>query len=237
MTPTSAVTTECRRGFARRYGIYIPAVILLLGALLGWRLGTPQPTPLAQPLDQSIPMEILGFQGVEVPIAADEELRSGVSEYLNRAYDIGGEEGPMLFYLGYHATQQGEHRMHSPSVCLPGAGWTPVSSRMVSVPLASGNVTVNRYVLQKDAYRILVYYWFQGRGRVTAGEAELKVQTLMDALFMGRDEEALVRVVIPLPQGDESRMAIGSTQLPADSLATKFAAELIPLVEGALPTI
>lgn len=215
--------------------LYLPGALLVLGAACSWFIGTPQPTPLPRPLHVSVPAEIMGIEGVDVPIDSSEEVRSGVTEYLNRAYSVGTDENPMQFYVGYHATQQGEHRMHSPSVCLPGAGWTPVASEIISVPLDTGKVNVNRYILQRDSHRILVYYWFQGRGRVTAGEAELKMRSLLDALLTSRDEETLVRIVVPMPAGDESAVMVGSTGLTADELAAQFASQVIPVLEHALP--
>jgi EpsI family protein len=95
-------------------------------------------------------------------------------------------------------------------------------------------VEVNRYILQKDNNRILVYYWFQGRGRVTAGEAQLKLHAITDAFISHRDEEALARIVVPVTrQAPEAE--IGTTGLQPDSLATRFVAEVIPALQRALP--
>jgi EpsI family protein len=57
---------------------------------------------------------------------------------------------------------------------------------------------VNRYVLKNGAARAVVYYWYQGRGRVVASEYAVKWNLLRDAALAGHTEEALVRVVVPV---------------------------------------
>ena len=60
--------------------------------------------------------------------------------------------------------------IHSPQNCLPGAGWQPVRSDRMDIAVPGGPVTVNRFVIQKGMDRQAVLYWYQGRGRVVAGE-------------------------------------------------------------------
>lgn len=214
---------------------YVPAGILCLGAAATFAAGKPQPTPLARPLAVSVPASFLGQPGKDFPIGADEIKVSGVSDLLYRSYDVGSASGPVLLYIGYHATQQGDARMHSPSMCLPGAGWTPTSASLVRVPLGDSTVAVNRYIMQHDQNRILVYYWFQGRGRVTAGETQLKLNAMFDALLTHRDEEALVRIIVPMDSPDPAK-PVGTTDLTADSLALQLSATVIPMLQRALPS-
>jgi hypothetical protein len=70
-----------------------------------------------------------------------------------------------------------------------------------------------------------VYYWYQGRGRVAADEFRVKWDLLRDKALTGRSDEALVRIVVPY----------AGNVAPADSLARKVAAVLIPQVESHLP--
>lgn len=213
---------------------YIPAGILTFGAVVTVLTGTPRPTPLVRPLATTLPVGFLGVRGVDTPIDTEELRVSGVTDYLNRSFDLGGP-APVMLYIGYHATQQGDKGMHSPTLCLPGSGWTPIDSRLVAVPVNGPPVSVNRYVLQKRNQRILVYYWFQGRGRITAGEAQLKLENFRDAFLRHRDEEALVRIVVPVAQLPWNA-PIGRTGQPADSLAIHLTEIAIPGVQAALPS-
>lgn len=232
---------------------YLPAALFAVGACATYIVGTPRPTPLVRPLAATMPAQFMGVPGKDVPISLDEQRGSGVTDYFQRSFAVTAAD-PVSLYIGYHATQQGESRMHSPTLCLPGSGWTPIDSRLVTVMVAGQPIHVNRYMLQKSKYRILVYYWFQGRGRITTGEAQLKLHTFVDALLLHRDEEALVRIIVPLPavqktagkgaappvqpdtsiQGNPSAPA---ANLPPDSVAVQLAAIAIPALNQSLPQV
>lgn len=211
---------------------YVPAFALATGAALTALIGTPQPTPLRAPLASTLPASFMGAPARDLPIANDEVAKSGVSDYINRVYFLGPDD-PAALYVGYHATQQGDKRMHSPTLCLPGSGWTPVGEGLVTVPVNGHPVAVNRFILQSASQRILVYYWFQGRGRVTTGQGELKLNAMRDALLEHRDEEALVRIIVPIPQ--DSTKGVASTGLSPDSIATRLAARVVQPLNRALP--
>ncbi len=210
---------------------YLPAVALAAGAGMTALVGTPRPTPLRQPLATTLPANFLGVPAIDVPISTSEVDGSGVSDYLNRMYNLSKDE-PVGLYIGYHATQQGDKYMHSPAVCLPGSGWTPVSDQVIPVTIGARHATVNRYVLQNNGKKILVYYWFQGRGRMTAGTGELKLNTIKDGFLTHRDEEALVRIVLPL---DPKQQSMGNTGLPPDSVAVRLVSAVVPSLDRALP--
>jgi len=211
---------------------YTPAFALAAGAALTAFVGTPSPTPLRAPLASVLPATFMGAAHQDVQIDKDEVDKSGVSDYINRLYMLSPTE-PAALYVGYHATQQGDKQMHSPTLCLPGAGWTPVGEGLVTVPVNGHPVSVNRFVLQSSSQRILVYYWFQGRGRLTAGQGDLKLHAMRDALLTHRDEEALVRVIVPLTKSDTALVA--NTGLTPDALAARFAAMIIPPLNESLP--
>jgi EpsI family protein len=211
---------------------FLPVGALTLGTVVTLFLGTPQPTPLRQPLSMALPASFLGATGSDVAIGSDEVSKSGVSSYVNRVYMMNAREGVSL-YIGYHATQQGDKRMHSPTLCLPGSGWTPVGEQVITIPVANKPVSINRFILQNGPNRILVYYWFQGRGRLTAGQGDLKLHAMRDAFLTHRDEEALVRIVVPLSKGDTAQVA--ATGLRPDSLAAKLAETIIPPLNNSLP--
>jgi EpsI family protein len=211
---------------------FLPAGVLAAGTAVTLLVGTPKPTPLREPLTAALPATFLGATPTEVAIGDDEVAKSGVSDYVNRVYMLNKDEGVSL-YIGYHATQQGDKRMHSPSLCLPGSGWTPVGEKVISIPVAGRKVDVNRFILQNGGNRILVYYWFQGRGRLTAGQGDLKLTTMRDALLTHRDEEALVRIIVPITNGDTTPVA--NTGLTPDGLAAKLAEAIIDPLNKSLP--
>jgi EpsI family protein len=211
---------------------FLPAGALAAGTAVTLLVGKPQPTPLRAPLEQALPATFFGAPPTPIAIGDDEVSKSGVSDYINRVYTLSPTEGISL-YIGYHATQQGDKRMHSPTLCLPGSGWTPVGEQVVNIPVANKPVAVNRFILQNGGNRILVYYWFQGRGRLTAGQGDLKLHAMRDALLTHRDEEALVRIIVPLTNGDSATVA--QTGLTPDALAARLAEQIIQPLNKSLP--
>lgn len=211
---------------------FLPAFFLAAGAAMLPAIRTPDPTPLRRPIASVLPATFLGAGYQDIPIGKDEVVKSGVTNYINRAYML-APDAPASLYVGYHATQQGEgSQMHSPSVCLPGSGWTPVGEALVDIPVNGKPVKVNRFILQSEKQRILVYYWFQGRGRLTAGTGDLRMITMKDALINHRDEEALVRIIVPIPDGQKT---VANTGLPPDSVATRLASAVIEPLNQAFP--
>lgn len=213
---------------------YVPAFALAAGAALTGVIGTPHPTPLRAPLASTLPATFMGAPSKDIAIDKDEVEKSGVSDYINRLYLLSPDQ-PAALYVGYHATQQGDKRMHSPTLCLPGSGWTPVGEGIVNVPVNGKPVAVNRFILQSQAQKILVYYWFQGRGRLTTGQGTLKLNAMRDALLTHRDEEALVRIIVPIPADSAQKQTLANTGLPPDSVAARLASAVIEPLNRALP--
>jgi EpsI family protein len=87
---------------------------------------------------------------------------------------------------------------------------------------------VNRYLLKNGRMHAVVYYWYQGRGRIVATEYAVKLNLLRDAALKGHTEEALVRIVLPVTGAQ-------AAQAEADELGLRMAARLIEEVERALP--
>jgi EpsI family protein len=131
-------------------------------------------------------------------------------------------------YVGYYEQQAQGKTIHSPKNCLPGAGWEVLNIGYAAVPVASGPVRVNRYELAREGEQALVFYWYQGRGRVQANEYAVKWDLLRDAALHGRTEEALVRIVVYLDDDTDEAGAL--------TLATTVAEQLIPEVQGVLPS-
>jgi EpsI family protein len=201
---------------------WLPAGVLTAGCSLLLLAGQQRTMPLVQPLS-GLPTQILGLDGKDVVIRPEEQAIAGMSSYILRTFGRTGTE--FSVYVGYYEAQNQGKSIHSPKNCLPGAGWEPMAAGTTSVPTARGPVTVNRYLLGKGTSTALVYYWYQGRGRIASNEYAVKWDLLRDKALWGRSEEALVRIVVP-SNGPPAAM---------DSLATRVAAVLIPEVEARLP--
>ncbi len=208
----------------REWQRYVPAVVLAMGCLLLGAGNTQQVSmPLAAPLS-TLPTAIDGYGSTDREISAAERKVAGMSSYVFRGF---GSDSALAFsvYVGYYDKQIQGKTIHSPKNCLPGSGWEVVAAGEERLELASGSVPVNRYMLVNAGQKAVVYYWYQGRGRVEANEYRVKLQLLRDSALRGRSEEALVRVVVPV-LGDEQA---------AIAQARRVSRTLVPEVFRVLP--
>ncbi len=95
---------------------------------------------------------------------------------------------------------------------------------------AVGPVVVNRYRLVRSDSTAMVYYWYQGRGRVAHDEFRVKYELLRDAALHGRTEEALVRIVVRVGKGEDQIEA-------ADQIARDVGTQLVGQVDKVLPRL
>jgi len=184
-----------------------------------------QAVPLSASLS-GLPQDLLGFSGRDVVISKDEERVAGMSSYVMRVFSDSANTAAFSIYAAYYESQTQGKSIHSPKNCLPGAGWEPLSSSVITLAARGGRYQANRYLLANGSLMALVYYWYQGRGRVQSSEYAVKWDLLRDKAIWGRSEEALVRIVVPLSPGRTAA---------ADSLATRVATALLPEIASRLP--
>ena len=218
----------------RELRLFFPAIILALGSVLLTGVRRQDMVPLAGPL-RAMPVALAGIEGHERSMSDEERRVNAVTDYVFRTF---GPESLTTFslYVGYYQRQATGKSIHSPRNCLPGAGWQTVESGTASVTTARGTVTVNRYILANGPAQALVYYWYQGRGRVAHNEYTVKWDLLRDAVAHGRSEEALVRLVVPIRRAPGYSTAAWRARVEdAESVAQRAAMEVIPRIEQALP--
>jgi EpsI family protein len=61
---------------------------------------------------------------------------------------------------------------------------------------------VNRYAVQHGDDESVTLYWYQGHRRVIASEFAAKFWLVADAVRYRRSDTALVRVIVPVREGD-----------------------------------
>jgi len=205
---------------------YAPALMLAIGGLLLLSVQAQRTMALQSPLS-GVDHPIEGYASRDLEVPEDQLKVGGFTSYLNRVYLT--DEGKEVYgvFVGFFDSQQQGKTIHSPKNCLPGGGWEPMTHDRVDMATASGPVPVNRYVIANKNQKALVYYWYQGRGRVAANEYLVKLDLLRDAALRRRTDEALVRLVIPVTP------AMSEEQ--ADDLARRAAERLIPTLYEHLP--
>jgi EpsI family protein len=164
-----------------------------------------------------------------------ERRATAVSDYVFRTFGPDSETA-FSVYVGYYQRQATGKSIHSPRNCLPGVGWQTVESGTATVLVDGAPRVVNRYILASGQDQALVYYWYQGRGRVAHNEYTVKWDLLRDAVAWGRSEEALVRIVVPIRRAPGYSSAAWRQHIEtAERVAQAAASEMIPRLEVALP--
>lgn len=213
---------------------FAPAALLGVGCLLISGVRSQQRLEPRAPLS-TIQVNVPGYIARDTTVDPEEQKVAGMSHYLSRLYQRGPNDPGFGVYVGYYDMQVQGKSIHSPKNCLPGAGWEPidVGVRTIALP-GGGSAPINRFLLANKGAQALVYYWYEGRGRVEPSEYVVKWNLIRDAARYGRTEESLVRIVVPI---DTRGLQPG--QRPdyraADQLATTVAAQLVPGVRKVLP--
>ena len=165
------------------------------GAVL--RLDAATPHPVDVPVLESLSVPNAVIVGDE-RLDEDTERVLQADRYLLRSYESSGV--PVDVLVAFYASQESGHTIHSPLNCLPGTGWTWSSRDLENIATIDGRtITVNRNVATLDGDQLLVYYWYQSRGRVTASDYRNKFLLVRDAILLHRSDGALVRVTTPWP--------------------------------------
>jgi EpsI family protein len=179
-----------------RLALLVPGFLAIQTGLTYW--ATSGERPPAQPQFSRFPETLGGWQKAgEDPIAPDvvAQLRADSTLSLIYSNPADGWSGS-LFVAWFQSQRGGASQPHSPQVCLPAAGWTPIVTDRVGMETDAGKVSVNRYIATFGLQRVVVLYWYQTRSRVIASEWAAKFWVIVDRLKEQRTDTSLVRVVV-----------------------------------------
>ncbi len=193
------------------------AALFLLGAVFFARAET-----VPDRLRFSIfPTEVAGFQSRSIPVSNQALRTLKLTDYLSRSYHQDGI--PIGVYVGYHGIQRQGTSIHSPLHCLPGAGWSVLESRRIPMPGDSKGRSINRLLVGSGEERQVVYYWYQGRGRVITDEFAAYWYQLQDIALRNRSDAALVRFMV---RGNDT---------PAEEAMRHLIEAFVPLLDAYVP--
>ena len=220
----------------RKLSAFAPAVLLAVGYAFVLHTHSQTAMSLAQPL-AGVLRQYGDYRVQEQHISAEERRVAGMSDYVARVYWRDSSTVAFTTLVSYYERQTQGSTIHSPRNCLPGAGWEVLRAGTDTVTVDGVRHALNRYVLKNGPSTAVTYYWYQGRGRVVASEYAVKWNLLRDAALAGHTEEALVRIVVPVPNTPRFDASMSPGQFAAaDSVGRDVAARLIRDVARVLPS-
>jgi EpsI family protein len=207
---------------------FLIAVIILLS--VGWlvfRRGDSDVVVSCEPLS-SFPALIDGRTGIDQAIDPETLEVLGSGEFLERVYSASDAHEPVTLFVAYFPSQRTGTTIHSPKNCLPGAGWSFLSSQRASLKDPSGKFhSVGEYVIAHSQQKQFVIYWYQAHGRSVADEYSARMYLILDAFRTSRTDGALIRIATPIGITEETAIA----RLRAE----EFAAQLLPKLSSFIP--
>lgn len=153
------------------------------------------------------PLQIAGWVGRRETMDPFYLAKLKLDDYIMVNYEdtSGSSTGDLVqFYSAWYDSQRGGESVHSPKSCIPGGGWQIVNFDQVTlsdINLGDKPIRINRVLIGKGASKQLVYYWFQQRGRVVTNEYLVKWFLFWDSLTRNRTDGALIRLLVPIPEG------------------------------------
>jgi EpsI family protein len=202
---------------------FIVTAVLLGQAVVYYSGSAKEVVPAIAPWNQ-FPEQVPGWNGVH-DLSIDRDVLNSLKpdDYLVRTYVSSAGKEPASLFIAYFNSRRNGRAPHSPQWCLPGAGWKSLSSRVVAIPLPDGKKTLpaNEYLIEKGRESELVIYWYHQGTRTVANEVIAQLYSLPDLVLHGRTDTALVRIIVPVAEGDIAA---------AKATAVSFAQTVYPLI-------
>ncbi len=190
--------------FLKGRAALILSVLLIVQGSAFYGFSRGETPPSYRPLD-GFPKQIGAWKMVQQGVMEQEVkdvLRA--DDYITREYAASPEKLANLF-VAFFKSQRAGQTPHSPKNCLPGSGWvwTIADTIPVTVPGRAAPIEINRYLVSKGEDRSMVLYWYQSRDRVVASEYKAAAFVAWDAIRYNRTDTSLVRVVVPVTNGQD----------------------------------
>lgn len=214
-------------------------VLLLATMFLLHARGDVDRVPPSAPLDQ-VPDTFGRWTGQDLPISAETLEILGKGDFLNRMYTFDGAGKtagpstntsavpPVQLFIAYFPTQRTGQAIHSPQNCLPGSGWTFLSSGVTRFKDDAGkDFKVGDYIISDGRFKQEVFYWYQTHGNSIASDYAAKAHMLIDSIRLGRTDAALVRVITAIP--------LNETSAQAHARLLAFTKHVTPLLPAYIP--
>jgi EpsI family protein len=187
-----------------RYGLLAAACLILVLQASASRMLKVDERAMPIPGLHNLPRQLQGWKNTgDQPMDPAAEAWLKPDEYIIRDYVDEQHSAKVELFVAYFKSLQNTYGPHSPSVCLPAAGWLVTSYRVANIPVPGRpeGIPANQYTMEKGNQRMLVLYWYQNDRDIWAQEFHAKLRLLPDLLRYHRSDVSLVRLIVNPLQG------------------------------------
>ncbi len=150
-------------------------------------------------------------------------------DYRSVYFQREGDPIPVGFFSAWYKDQS-NGGVHSPEVCLPSSGWEIAWLERVDIAESLNSpvpFNINKAIIQKGETRMMVYYWFEQKGRKVAWDFAAKLYLVLDGITSGRVDGAIVRLT--------TRIGEGETDEDAAARLEEMVRDVVPVMPRFIP--
>ena len=205
-------TQAARLRFVQASRAMVLTALLMAGAAVGWQAVPDRGAgEIARESFTTFPRQMGDWRQQGIPRTLDASVASTLAadDYHSVNFASPNAATTVEFFSAWYADQS-KGGVHSPEICLPGGGWEIAwleRSDLTEVMGSDVPYMVNRAIIQKGTQRMMVYYWFEQKGRKIAWDFAAKFWLMIDGITTGRTDGALVRLTTPILNGEPDAAA------------------------------
>ncbi|MEL7460057.1 MAG: VPLPA-CTERM-specific exosortase XrtD [Pseudomonadota bacterium] len=210
---TEGLATQAARiRLVRPSGAMITAAAVGVAALLAWQTVPDRSAIAVDRQDfRSFPARLGEWRRVGGRQSLTDNVAQSLAadDYYLADMTRSGAVAPVNVFMAWYYDQS-QGGVHSPEICLPGAGWEIAWLERTDVAAQVGSDTpfnINRAIIQRGEARMMVYYWFEQKGRRIAWDFAAKFWLLADGVQTGRTDGALVRLTTQIAPNETDAQA------------------------------
>ena len=206
------IEQAARLRLVRASGAMMTAAALMVAASLAWQAVPDRSAGMIERESFALFPRRLGEwrqEGLPRQLLPRVVTALGADDYHSVYFNKPGAGAPVEFFSAWYADQS-QGGVHSPEICLPGGGWEIAwleRSDLTDALQSDVPFMVNRAIIQKGTTRMMVFYWFEQKGRKIAWDMAAKYYLMVDGITTGRTDGALVRLTTAIGPNEEDAAA------------------------------
>lgn len=179
---------------------FTSVILLAIVAIFTWGTKALPPFKLNGGI-ANFPLDFKEWQGRSEYVDPDIIIRSGAEESFSGVYR-NNDNDEVLLYIGYRSTAflANENFFHSPTVCLPAAGWKIKTKdiHIINNVQPFGKLEVAKLVMEYMGNEQLVYYWFQTKSKISHDKNINRFHLALHAIMRDNTYDLFIRPVMSI---------------------------------------